>query len=229
MRIGAEAGGPPTVHLTKREIAIKALREAILSGRYRAGERLGQNDVAAELGLSATPVREAFRELLSQGLLVQRTHHSVRVADIDLNELRQLYEVRGLLEGEAACLAVGRMDDGAVAELRRHFQAMQRARRSGDESAVQAADEAFHGLLYGAAGNAVLSNLIGQLWSSFPRYMLWAIPGRAEQSIAEHRRMLEAVEARDPLAAADAVRHHLRCAFAAVQASFGAKTEGNEE
>lgn len=206
--------------LTKREVAIAAVREAILSGRYRAGERIGQNEVASELGLSATPVREAFRELLAQGLLVQRAHHSVRVADIDLAALRQLYEVRGLLEGEAACLAVGRMDDAAVAELRQHFTRMQHGHAVGDNEMVEAADEAFHGLLYGAAGNAVLANLIGQLWSSFPRYVLWAIPGRTQEALAEHRRMLDAVEARDPTAAADAVRHHLRCAYAALRASL---------
>src|SRR5205085_6578771 len=96
---------------TKREIAIAALRDAILSGRYPAGVRLEQNRIAAELGLSPTPVREAFRELLARGLLVQKAHHSVRVAEIKLDELRHLYGVRSLLEAEAARLATASISD----------------------------------------------------------------------------------------------------------------------
>ena len=109
---------------TKREIAIAALRDAILSGRYPAGTRLEQNRIAAELGLSPTPVREAFRELLARGLLVQKAHHSVRVAAINLDELHRLYAVRSLLEAEAARLATAAMDDATAAELRRLHEAM---------------------------------------------------------------------------------------------------------
>src|SRR5262249_16579706 len=161
-------------HRTKRELAIAALREAVITGRYRAGASLAQNEVAAELGLSATPVREAFRELLAQGLLVQRAHHSVRVAEVDLEALRQIYHVRARLEAHATSLGVKRMSASPRAELRRLHADMDRAQRRGDEAAVRVADEAFHSLLYATAGNAPLVNLIGQLWSSFPRYQLWA-------------------------------------------------------
>ena len=83
---------------TKRELAAEVLREAILSGRYGPGERLRQNQIARELGLSATPVREALRELHAQGLVVHESRRSVRVAEVDLDDLRELYAVRSVLE-----------------------------------------------------------------------------------------------------------------------------------
>lgn len=205
---------------TKREIAIAALRDAILSGRYPAGTRLEQNRIAAELGLSPTPVREAFRELLARGLLVQKAHHSVRVAAINLDELHRLYAVRSLLEAEAARLATAAMDDATAAELRRLHEAMLTGHPSRDGAREQEADAAFHALLYRASGNPYLAELIGQLWSSFPRYLLWVVPGRTDASAAEHAAILDAVLRRDPEAAAAAVRHHLDQALAALEANF---------
>jgi DNA-binding GntR family transcriptional regulator len=205
---------------TKREIAISALRDAILSGRYPAGARLEQNRIASELGLSPTPVREAFRELLARGLLVQRAHHSVRVAEIKTDELRHLYGVRSLLEAEATRLATAAIDHATVAELRRLYREMVTGLDAGDDARVQEADARFHALLYGASGNPYLAELIAQLWSSFPRYLLWLVPGRTDRSIAEHAAILEAVAARSPERAADAVRHHLQQALAALEANF---------
>ena len=205
---------------TKREIAIAALRDAILSGRYPAGTRLEQTRIAAELGLSPTPVREAFRELLARGLLVQKTHQSVRVAEIDLDDLRHLYAVRSLLEAEAARLAAARIDDAAIAGLQQLHAAMVTGHQDGDDGRVQQADSDFHALLYRASGNPLLTGLIAQLWSSFPRYLLWVVPGRTDASIAEHAAILESVRRRDADAAADAVRHHLDEALAALEVNF---------
>jgi len=205
---------------TKREVAIAALRDAILTGRYPAGARLEQNRIAAELGLSPTPVREAFRELLARGLLVQKAHHSVRVAEINLDELRQLYAVRALLEAEAARLATAAMDEATAAELRRLHEAMLTGHRSRNISREQEADQAFHALLYRASGNSYLTELIRQLWSSFPRYLLWVVPGRTEASAAEHAAILDTVVRCDPDGAAAAVRHHLAEARASLEANF---------
>jgi DNA-binding GntR family transcriptional regulator len=205
---------------TKREIAIAALRDAVLSGRYPAGVRLEQNRIAAELGLSPTPVREAFRELLARGLLVQQAHHSVRVAEINLDDLRHLYSVRSLLEAEAARLAAAAIDDATLAELRRLHAAMAKGVQAQDDRRVQDADARFHALLYRASGNPYLADLIAEMWSSFPRYLLWVVPGRTDRSIAEHGAILDAALRRDPEAAAAAVRHHLQAALATLEANF---------
>src|SRR5207245_2058263 len=87
---------------TKREVAIDTLREAISSGRYVSGQSLRQVQLVQDLGLGSTPVREAVLELLGRGVLVQESHRTVRVAELDLNRLRNIYRVRALLETEAA-------------------------------------------------------------------------------------------------------------------------------
>ncbi len=198
---------------TKRELAAEVLREAILSGRYGPGERLRQNQIARELGLSATPVREALRELHAQGLVVHESRRSVRVAEVDLDDLRELYAVRSVLESFAARLSVPGLADGAVARLTALQADMEAALAAGRMRAVQSADKEFHALLYGTAENRHLAALIDQLWESFPRYLLWLVPGRTENSIKEHRRMLQAARRRDGARAARAVEAHLRSAL----------------
>jgi DNA-binding GntR family transcriptional regulator len=125
-----------------------------------------------------------------------------------------------LLEAEAARLAAAAIDDATVAELQRLHREMVTGLGAGDDERIQDADARFHGLLYGASGNPNLAELIGQLWSSFPRYLLWLVPGRTERSIAEHAAILDAVAGRHPEAAATAVRHHLQQALAALEANF---------
>src|SRR5258707_7357714 len=124
---------------TKREAAIDTLREAIRSGRYAPGQSLRQVQLVQDLGLSSTPAREAVLELLARGVLVQESHRSVRVAELDLDRLRDIYRVRALLETEAARLGTARISDEAIGQMRALVQQMSVARRKGDmESAIQA-------------------------------------------------------------------------------------------
>jgi DNA-binding GntR family transcriptional regulator len=99
---------------TKREVAIDTLREAISSGRYVPGQSLRQIKLVQDLGLGSTPVREAVLELLARGVLVQESHRTVRVAELDLDRLRNIYRVRALLETEAARLGTAKITDQAI-------------------------------------------------------------------------------------------------------------------
>ncbi|HLI14031.1 MAG TPA: GntR family transcriptional regulator [Alphaproteobacteria bacterium] len=209
---------PPTTFRTKREIAIATLRDAIRSGRYPPGQALRQTQLMADLGLGATPVREAVLELLARGMLVQESHHSVRVADLDLARIRHIFQVRALLETEAARLGALNAAPAELRALRDFFNRMQQAKRAGDMQAAGEADGAFHRALYKAAGNEVLMGLIEQLWESFPRYLLWAIPGRIEGSLREHRAILAAVVARDAEDAAAAMNRHLMSSLSVLEA-----------
>ncbi|MBI4182382.1 MAG: GntR family transcriptional regulator [Proteobacteria bacterium] len=200
------AGRPPP---TKRELAVEALRDAILRGKYEPGQRLRQNQVARELGLSATPVREALRELRAQGIVEHQSRRSVRVAELDLDNLRELYAVRSLLESRAARLSVPCLTEADLARLVRLQATMEAAFKAARMKAILAADKEFHETLYRSAGNRHLLGLVRQLWESFPRHLLWLVPGRTESSLAEHRRILAAARRRDGAAAARAVGRHL--------------------
>jgi DNA-binding GntR family transcriptional regulator len=208
---------PDTHFRTKREVAIDGLRRAIQSGRYPPGLALRQTQLVRDLGLGATPVREAVLELVARGMLVQESHHSVRVAELDLPRIRATYQARALIETEAARLGTARASEAARRALDAGVARMAEAWRARDIEAVSAADQAFHRTLYGAAGNEVLLGLIEQLWDGFPRYLLWNIPNRVEDSLVEHRRILDAILARDAEAAAAAVHAHLMSSLAALE------------
>jgi len=192
---------------TKRELAIGTLREAIQSGRYAPGQPLSQTQLMSDFGLGSTPVREAVLELLARGVLVQESHHSVRVADLDLPRLRHIYRVRCLLETEAAQLGTGRLSDADHRAMRAALQLMETARHDPAEAAR--ADLDFRRTLYTAAGNPILLDLIDQTWLLFPGNILYGIEGRLAQSIAEHREIMEAVARRDPTAVGLAIQRHL--------------------
>jgi DNA-binding GntR family transcriptional regulator len=194
---------------TKREVAIDTLRDAIQSGRYAPGQQLRQTQLMADFGLGSTPVREAVLELLARGVLVQESHHSVRVAELDLPRLRNIYRVRCLLEVEAAQLGTAKLSDPVLAAMRGQLRRMEDAKRAGDPAEAARADIEFRRLLYAAADNPILLDLIDQVWLSFPGSILYGIPGRLAQSIKEHHEILDAVARRDPTAAGYRVQKHL--------------------
>lgn len=211
--IGRNPPVEPAPFRTKQDLVIQFLKEAVLRGDLRPGDRLRQEEIARSLGLSQTPVREALLQLSAQGLVVRAPHKGARVAKIDLADLEQLYGVRSLLESEAARLGVRRLEPDDLRRLRDLARAMQDALQEGDLGALREADEAFHMALYRASGNERLLQLVVQMWSSFPRYLLWLLPERPRQSLKEHGAILRAAVRGDADAAARAVSEHLRNAL----------------
>jgi DNA-binding GntR family transcriptional regulator len=205
------AGGP--AFRTKREMAIGTLRDAIQEGRYAPGQRLSQAQLMSDLGLGSTPVRDAILELLARGVLVQESHHSVRVAELNLPRLRNIYRVRLLLEVEAAQLGSAKLSEADIAAMTTQVERMEAARQADDFAEAGRADLQFRRILYGAADNWILFDLIDQVWLSFPGSILLAIPGRLERSVAEHYEILKALTRRDPTAVGYCVQKHLLSAL----------------
>lgn len=199
---------------TKRDLAIARLSEAILRGECKPGERLLQNEIAKRFGLSATPIREALTQLQAQGILVHEAHRGSRVAEISLSDLEELYAVRGVLEGYAVQLAVPNLTLRELDRLERVQARMEDGLKRQDYGSVRDADTEFHMILYGAAKNTRLVNVIRQLWGGFPRYLMWLIPGRAEKSAAGHRSVLALLRRRDPEGTAKQLRRNLESGLA---------------
>lgn len=212
---------PATSFRTKREHAIGSLREAIQSGRYAPGQPLRQTQLMADLGLGSTPVRDAVLELLARGVLVQESHHSVRVADLDLPRLRNVYHVRCLLETEAARLGTANLSAAGLARLKDQLRRMEAGKRAGNTAQAARADLEFRRTLYAAADNPTLLDFIDQAWLSFPFSILYGIPGRLAQSIKEHHEILDAVARRDPTQAAICVQQHLLGALQVLENHVG--------
>ena len=194
---------------SKKDVAKAVLRDAILTGRYGPGQFLRQNDIAADLGLSSTPVREAFSELQATGLLVHEAHRGFRVASLDAGRLRQIYAARRIIEVETARLAVQHAEDDALAELKNLLEDMKRHRASGQMDRMMLTNDTFHRTLFAQSGNPFLVDAIERLWTSFPRFLPWTVEGRQEASLAEHERIIKALAARDGDAIARAYETHM--------------------
>jgi DNA-binding GntR family transcriptional regulator len=215
--------GTANVFSSKGGLAYTELRRRITSGELPPGSRLSQYDLADELGMSITPLREAIRRLASEEWVEMDTHRDVRVAPMSADEARQLLEVRYSLEPSATELAALRRTDREVAAMRAAADDLLPVTRTWGEDAI-AAHRAFHRAIYVASHNTVMIRLLDDLWDKADRYRRIGLelPAGAEPrtiDLNQHYELLELVIKGDSAAAADLVRAHIRN-------SLGAKVTG---
>jgi DNA-binding GntR family transcriptional regulator len=156
-------------HRTMAEAALERLREAIIMGELTPGTPLRLEDLARQLGMSISPIREAVRQLEALGLAEHVPHHGAKVMALDVEELRELFAIRLVLEGMAVRRAAELLEPGDVERARKHLTAYDEARRRGDIRAAVRAHGAFHFALYDAARSAWLLRLIRPAWDSCVR------------------------------------------------------------
>jgi DNA-binding GntR family transcriptional regulator len=180
---------------TAQHRAASALREAILDGELRPGQRVNQEDWAARTGVSAIPVREALNALAGEGLVTYRPRRGYVVTELQLADLEEVYALRRLLETEALGRGVPRATADDVAALGAAAADCRRAARGGDLAATLSANRRFHDLLFGLAGSAPLSRLIDVLWDQTEAYraLYYALPGEVDEVVGAHDAIVEAV------------------------------------
>ena len=186
--------------------------EAIDRGELRPGARLVETDLADRLGVSRTPVREALQRLETQGVAA-RDGRSLRVATLDHDQLGELYEVRGVVEGLAARLAARHAAPEEIA----HLVDMVEADRAAidDPTALALANRRFHRQLHRASHNRYLNQMLESMRRSMALISTTtlAAPGRGQQSLDEHAAIVAAIEARDEDAAQTAASIHISNAY----------------
>ncbi|GIW28622.1 MAG: GntR family transcriptional regulator [Meiothermus sp.] len=199
--------------------AYKALRQAILGRKIPPGQKLVVRVLAEELGLSPTPVKEALAALEREGLVVAVPHRGYFVLEPSLEDVREIYSLREVLEGLAARLAVENDGRALLRKLERLFEKQREAAEQGDIEAYGDLDLAFHRTFWEAAGSkrllATAETIDGQIRMLINSSA--AIPGRLPQSRAEHQAILQAVRDKDPQAAEAAMRTHVRNAGQALE------------
>ena len=205
---------------TKEEYVAEYLRERILSGRFRRGTRLKQADIAEQLKLSITPVREAFRILEAEGYVLSETHRGVIVAPFDASSTREINELRMLLECRLALAAMEYMTPrnySDLSELQREFEEAETRR---DREAVRALNYRFHRQLYTVARQPQTLHFVQVLWAKYPFDLINMIGGRMGRAAAEHRRLLKAMKAGDRKAVVHALREHIDAGWRELQAQL---------
>lgn len=202
------------------------LRREVLSGRLAAGQWLREQEIAARLDVSRTPVREAVRQLAQEGLVVIEANRGVRVVDLSADEAVATYEVRKRLEAMAAGLAARRITPDGRRELERFLLDMEAVPGARPDILLQA-DAAFHACIARLAGNPVLHELIGKLNDRVNRVKIVTRDVNGTRLAREqHRTIFDAVSAGDPRAAEDAMATHIETNLNIIRERLQKETAG---
>ena len=208
-------------HLALREQVLAELRHRIVNGDYPPGQRLTEDRLAADFGVSRNPVREALRIVQAEGLVTMTPRRGAVVSTPDASTIADLFAVRTSLETVAARLAAERATPGDVSDLRTLLEAAQRATERADFSRVAELNNELHLRVIAISGNPWLSSIS----SSMYLHVNWVFrPGaahRAPHSWAEHIRLVNAIEAGDPKEAEAAASAHVAAAAAAALENLG--------
>ena len=212
---------------------VAKLREAILSGVFKPGERLLEQNLCERMGVSRTSVREALRRLEAERLITITPNRGPSVTEISWDEAQSIYEVRALLEGEAAALFAGRVTAAELAEMKLALADFDRAVAMDAPIERLAATEQFYAVILRGCGNTIIGELIQSLVAriTFLRARSMSRAGRSRQSAVEMWRMFDAIEKRNPDAARNAAINHVNAACIAAREGFvgeNAEATGNE-
>ena len=206
----------PLVRRTLQDNVYDYLREGLMTGEFGPGEHLTVRGVAAAIGTSVMPVREAFRRLTSEGALEPLSTGATRVPIFDLLKLQDLTEIRLIVEGLAARRAASRMTAEEFEELERCNIEVQRAIQSGSFVAEAKANEHFHFCVYRAAHSAELLRIIEHLWLQIGPYLSWLLKqgrwpksSRGARAFRNHKDIVQALRHHDADGAETAVRTDL--------------------
>jgi DNA-binding GntR family transcriptional regulator len=194
------------------------IRRAITSGRFVPGQRLSERELAVQYGVSRTPVREAFRHLIQEGLVAYKPNSGYRIILLSEELAQQVLVVRETLEGLAARLAVQRDPEGTAKTMAKTIALARRAHREGQLSELITANQGFHQALVRSSENPVLAAMYHTLQGYIGLMMSVSLswPRRPVETIQEHGEIIRALKSRDPDAAEKAVRRHVRSAYEGV-------------
>ncbi len=194
-----------------REAVCESLREAIRKGVLRPGERLMEIQVADELGVSRTPVREAIRKLEQEGYLVMMPRRGTYVANMSIRDVNEIFEIRTALESLSGGLAAERITAEELDKLQRLLVIIGGCMKEGNMEKIVAVDIEFHDLLYQAARNQRLVGIISNLREQLTRFrtLSMSYPGRLEATLEEHKTMVDAIANGDVKEARRAAERHM--------------------
>lgn len=200
-KLGLRIENRDTLHLK----VCNVIREAIIRGDFKPGQRLKQSELADSLGVSRMPIREAFQKLESEGLIELEPHKGAIVKSIRVADLEEIYALRAQLESLAVSQTVELVTEGDLSQLTSLVEQME-ATKDVDEFIQYNID--FHRLLIKRCKWQRLNNFIATLWNGFPQQTPHFL-GRLERSNKEHREILEAFVNRDKDRASKLVSEHI--------------------
>lgn len=178
-----------------REVVCETLRDAIRTGVLKPGERLMEIQLAEELGVSRTPVREAIRKLELEGYVIMMPRRGTYVANLSIRDVNEVFEIRTSLDSLASGLAAERITSEELERLERMLVLIGEYIEENDMDKIVETDTEFHDLLYQASRNTRLVGIIYNLREQLTRFRTtsMAYPGRLKETLEEHTRIVEAI------------------------------------
>ena len=198
-------------YLPLRDVVFKTLRQAILRGELKPGERLMEIQLANKLGVSRTPIREAIRKLELEGLVLMIPRKGAEVADISEKSLRDVLEVREALEELAVQLACDKITKEEIEDLKKAAEDFKKILKSRDITEIAEADVRFHDIIFMATDNQKLVQLLNNLREQMYRFRVEYLKNEEvhPQLIAEHEKIIEHIMERDKAKASAIVSEHI--------------------
>lgn len=196
--------------LPRGEQAYRYIRDAIRAGEFKPGDRLREADLAKAINLSRTPIREALARLESNGLIINDSIRGLVVTELDFSAVNELYFMREILEGTAAYLAAQHASEVELSILEDLCEQYKESIHKG--AAVTVKNRQFHDILCRCAHNRYLVGTVNILHDSLSLLgpSLLTLHERALETLKEHEAIMEAICKRDPVAAEQAMRAHIR-------------------
>ncbi|MCI5517043.1 MAG: GntR family transcriptional regulator [Roseburia sp.] len=206
-------------YLPLRDVVFNTLREAILKGELKPGERLMELQLAAKLGVSRTPIREAIRMLEQEGLAVTIPRKGAEVARMTEKDMEDVLEIREALDELAAKIACTRMTEDQLKQLETIKETFVESTRSHDVKRIAEADVSFHDVIYEATGNPKLVSMLNNLREQIYRYRVEYLKEEKNYPtlIGEHEAIVEALCARNQNEVVRAMHTHIENQASAVK------------
>ena len=198
-------------YLPLRDVVFNTLREAILRGDLVAGERLMELQLAAKLGVSRTPIREAIRMLEQEGLAITIPRKGAIVAGMTEKDMQDVLEIREALEELSVQVACDKITDEEIEKLQKNMKNFEHSLKSGDGKKMAQADVEFHDVIYQATDNPKLINMLNNLREQMYRYRVEYLknPENHEQLLKEHEAIYKGIVEKDKQAVTNMIRRHI--------------------
>jgi DNA-binding GntR family transcriptional regulator len=185
-------------HQTLREKIVETIRNAIVNGQLASGTRVAEPDLADKFGISRTPIREAFRQLESEGFIRVIPRKGAIVASLSPKDVADFYDLKAVLEGYAARSAAKKLTPKDIERMESVNRQMEVAAAKKDVRKVLPLHNEFHDIFVRSCGNEKLHAIVKHLVMQFQRYrMIMAMPGRVEGIIKQHREIIDAFRNQD--------------------------------
>lgn len=185
-------------HLTLREKIVETVRNAIVNGQIPAGARVAEPELADRFGISRTPIREAFRQLESEGFITVIPRKGAIVASLSAKDISDFYDLKMVLEGYAARCAAKVLTEKELTKMEAVNRQMEMASTKKDLRKVLSLHNEFHEIFLKSCGNEKLYSIVQNMVMQFQRFrLILAMRGKLEGSIRQHREIIEAFRRQD--------------------------------